>query len=67
MSFHVTSVIPDRVKTWAMLTMFWPLSRVASVLSSQLIPNSAWPPRTTCSGTMSGPPGRMSTSSPSSS
>ena len=29
---------------------------------SQSMPNSAWPPRTTCSGMMSGPPGLIVTS-----
>ena len=66
-SFHVTSVMPQRAKTCAMLTISPPWSRVASVLSSQLSPNSACPPSTTCSGTMSGPPGLIVTSRPSSS
>src|SRR5262245_4681830 len=59
--FHVSSVIPDRVKTWAMLTRFPPVSRVASKLGSQSMPNSAWPLWTTCSGVMSGPPGLIVT------
>ena len=62
LSLNATSVMPERVKTCAMLTMFSPWSRVASRLSSQSMPNSAWPPSTTCSGTMSGPPGLSSTS-----
>ena len=43
LSFHVSSVMPERAKTWAMLTRSPPLSRVASRLASQSIPNSAWP------------------------
>ena len=63
-SFHVISVIPDREKTCAMLTSFVPWSRIASKLGSQSSPNSAWPPATTVSGVMSGPPTLMFTSRP---
>ena len=55
-SFHVSCVMPERAKTCAMLTRSVPLSRAASRLGSQSIPNCAWPLATTCSGMMSGPP-----------
>ena len=64
LDFHVSSVMPERVKTCAMLTMSPPLSRVASSDGSQSTPNWAWPDATTCSGVMSGPPGLSVTSSP---
>ena len=67
LSLNATSVMPARAKTWAMLTISSPWSRVASRLSSQSMPNSAWPPSTTCSGTMSGPPALIVTSRPASS
>ena len=67
LSFHVTSVMPERAKTCAMLTMSPPLSRVARRDGSQSIPNSAPPLATTCSGVMSGPPALIVTSRPSSS
>jgi hypothetical protein len=67
LSFQVTSVIPERANTCAMLTRSPPLSRVASRDGSQSIPNSAPPLATTCSGVMSGPPGLIVTSRPSSS
>ena len=63
-SLKLTSVIPERVKTCAMLTMSVPVSRVARRLGSQSSPKSAWPLATTCSGVMSGPPTLMFTSRP---
>ena len=62
LSFQVTSVMPERSKTWEMLTRSPPWSRVASSDGSQSIPNSACPEATTCSGVMSGPPTLISTS-----
>ncbi len=56
LSLWVSSVMPLRVKTWAMLTRSPPWSRVASRLGSQSIPSCACPLWTTCSGVMSGPP-----------
>ena len=62
--FQVISVIPLREKTWAMFTSFVPWSRADMRLGSQSRPSWAWPPATTCSGMMSGPPTRIFTSSP---
>src|SRR5438045_8745934 len=55
-SFQVSSVMPERVNTWAMFTSCVPASRVARRLGSQSRPNCAWPPATTCSGVLFGPP-----------
>ena len=41
LDFQVSSVIPDRAKTWAMETSFEPFSRVAKRFGSQSRPNSA--------------------------
>ena len=54
--------MPLWAKIWPMLTSGTPCSREESRLGSQSIPNSAPRPATTCSGTMSGPPGTMVTS-----
>ena len=64
LDFQVSSVIPDRAKTWATDTIPPPFSFVASRLGSQSRPMSAAPPMTTVSGVMVGPPILIFTSSP---
>ena len=66
-SFHDTDRVPERWKIWAMLTRSdagVPL-RASRTLGTQLIvnsgPSAAEP---TCCGMTSGPPSRISTSSP---
>ena len=59
---NASSRMPLYPKIWPMLTSGTPCSREDRRLGSQSIPNSAPPPATTCSGTMSGPPGMMVTS-----
>ena len=62
--FHVSWVMPERVKTCATFTSCVPWSRADSRLGSQSTPNCAWPEATTCSGMMFGPPFLSVTSSP---
>ena len=66
-SFGQTSSMPAFLKGCAMLTSGTPFSRAASAPPIQSTMTSAPPPAITCSGAMSGPPGLMSTSRPSSS
>jgi len=60
---NASSRMPLYANTCAMFTSGAPWSRAERRLGSQSMPNWAPPPATTCSGTMSGPPGRMVTSS----
>ena len=53
----VTSVVPLRAKTWAMLTRSLPVSRCARRLGSQSIPNSACLPSDDLLGADVGPAG----------
>ena len=66
-SFRQVSIMPEDLKGWAMLTSGTPFSRVASAEGIQSTMTSAPPPAITCAGAMSGPPGLISTSRPSSS
>ncbi len=62
-----TSSVPDRWNGWAMLMMSAPSSRDTSALGTQAKPNSTAPDASTCWGTMSTAPSRISTLRPSSS
>ncbi|MCY1238130.1 hypothetical protein D9M72_508520 [compost metagenome] len=66
-SLRQVSIMPDFLKGWAMLTSATPFSRVARAEGIQSTITSAPPPAITCAGAISGPPGLMSTSRPSSS
>ena len=66
-SFRQVSIMPEDLKGWAMLTRGTPFSRVASADGIQSTTTSAPPPAITCGGAISGPPGLISTSRPSSS
>ncbi len=57
-----TSRVPERSKTWAMLTMPAPCSRETRALGTQASPNSAPPVASTVCGTISTAPSRISTS-----
>ena len=64
LSFHVSSVMPERANICAMFTSFVPVSRVARRLASQSMPMSAWPLATIVSGVMLGLPIFIVTSRP---
>jgi len=63
-SLRQVSIIPDFLKTWAMLTSGRPFSRAARAAGIHSTITSAPPPAITCGGAMSGPPGLIVTSSP---
>ncbi len=66
-SFQQVSIMPDDLNGCAMLTSGRPFSRAASAEGIQFRITSAPPPAITCGGAMSGPPGLIVTSRPSSS
>ena len=66
-SAQLTCSVPERWKTWPMLVISAPCSRVASALGTQAMAKSALPSATLVWGTMSTPPSTISTSSPTSS
>ena len=57
---------PERWKIWAMLTAGTPFSRTASADGIQSTITSAPRAARTCGGLLSGPPGLISTASPTS-
>ncbi len=58
-SARQVSIMPERLKGWAMLTSGTPFSREASAEGIQSTITSAPPPAITCGGATSGPPGLM--------
>ena len=66
-SLRQVSIMPERLKGWAMLTRPTPFSREARAEGIQSMITSAPPPAITWGGEMSGPPGLMVTSRPASS
>src|SRR5262249_10486187 len=65
-SLRQVSSTADFLEGWAVLTSGAPFSRVASAEGIQSMTTSAPPPAITWLGLTSGPPGLMSTSSPTS-
>ena len=65
-SARQVSIMPERLNGWAILTSATPFSRAASAAGIHSTTTSAPPPAMTCGGAISGPPGLIVTSSPTS-